>query len=248
MGAPEQSILKPGVAAIGNLALCRVAVRRALDRSNGLPGFVVFYGPSGFGKSFSSNYLANEMRAYYVEAKSVWGKKALLEAILLEMSIPPGSATVSKMVDMVAAELASSRRPLMLDEFDHIVKRGCVEVVRDIYQASGAPILLIGEEQLPNKLKESERVDGRVLAWVAAEPVNLADAQRLREIYARDVQIDDKLLGRIVELARGSVRRVAVNLDLVQSAALDEGLEQATLEWWGGRQLYTGEAPARRRI
>lgn len=245
MGTSENAILAPGVAAIGNLALCRVAVRRALDRSNGLPGLVVFHGPSGYGKSVSANYLANEMRAYYVQAKSVWTRKAFLTAILREMSIKP-AATVSEMVDQVAEELAASNRPLMVDEFDHVVDRGHVELVRDLYEASGAAILLIGEEGLPQSLKKWERFHGRVLAWVPAQPANLADAHSLRAIYASDVSISDDLLARVVAVAHGSVRRVAVNLDLIQSEALNEGRDSADLAWWGRRELYTGEAPKRR--
>ncbi|MDK2124458.1 AAA family ATPase [Parachitinimonas caeni] len=249
MGAIETSSITavPGIAQIGNLALCRVAVRRALDRNSSLPGMVVLHGPSGYGKTIAANYLANESRAFYVQAQSVWTRKAFLQAILREMSIRP-AGTVCEMAELIAQELAASGRPLFIDEADHVVDRGYIELVRDLYEASHAPILLIGEELLPTKLQRYERVAGRVLAWVPAQPVNLEDAKKLRTIYAADVAIADDLLQRVVEVAHGSVRRVAVNLDLIQSEALNEGLERADLGWWGRRELYTGEAAKRRRL
>jgi DNA transposition AAA+ family ATPase len=234
-----------GIAQIGNLALCNIALSRALDRSANLPGLVCFYGPSGWGKSMSANYIANSSRAYYIQAKSVWTKKHFLKSVLFEMGIK-AAGTVSDMADQVAEELAASNRPLIIDEMDHLVDRNAVELVRDIYESSQSAILLIGEESLPGKLKAWERFHGRVLAWVAAQPVNLADARKLAEIYCRAVWIDDDLLNRVVELSHGSVRRVCVNLELIQQETLNAGGDSATLASWGRRELYTGEAPKRR--
>ena len=234
-----------GVAAIGNLNLCQIALERALSREANLPGLVCFYGPSGWGKSMSATAIANQSRAYYVQAKSVWTKKHFLKAILFEMGIKP-AGSIPEMADQVAEELAASRRPLIVDEMDHLVDKNAVELVRDLYESSQAPILLIGEEGLPNKLKKWERFHGRVLAWVQAEPVNLDDARALREIYCRDVHVADDLLNHLVEISHGSVRRVCVNLDLIQSETLGIGMDQMDRANWGRRDLYTGEAPKRR--
>lgn len=87
-----QTNLKPitgGIAPITNLAVCDIAITRAIQRGKNLPGMVVYYGPSGFGKSISANYVANNHRAYYIQAKSVWTKKHFLQSILHEMGIKP---------------------------------------------------------------------------------------------------------------------------------------------------------------
>nr|WP_249123784.1 ATP-binding protein [Pseudomonas aeruginosa] len=70
------------------------------------------------------------------------------------------------MADQIAEELAASGRPLIIDEMDHLVAAGQVELIRDLYESSQASILLIGEEMLPTKLKKYERFHGRVLSWV----------------------------------------------------------------------------------
>jgi len=142
----------PGIAKIGNMMQCQIALERAIQRSNNLPGLVCFYGPSGWGKSLSSNYLCNQMRGYYVQVKSIWSKKVFLQKILNEMGIKPG-ATCGEMLDQVCDQLSSSARPLIIDEMDHLVDKKAVELVRDIYEGSQAPILIIGEENLPQKLK-----------------------------------------------------------------------------------------------
>ncbi|WP_246797797.1 AAA family ATPase [Burkholderia perseverans] len=245
-----QTTIKPingGIAQTANLAVCDIAITRAIERSKNLPGLVGFYGPSGYGKSIAANYVANRRRAYYVQAKSVWTKKHFLQSILFEMGIKP-AGTIAELADQVSEELAASERPLIIDEFDHIIDRNAVELVRDLYESSHSPILLIGEEAMPAKLKKWERMHGRVLAWVQAQAVTMEDARKLVQQYSPNVEIADDLLHRLVELSHGSVRRVCVNLEKIQEETLAAGRRSVDLGAWGGRDLYTGEAPKARRV
>lgn len=232
-------------APLTNVGLCMAAMRRAMDRPRHLPGMVTLYGPSGWGKTTAAVYVANETRAYYVQANSGWTRKAMLLATLKAMGIRP-AGTIHQMTDLAAEQLALSGRPLIVDEMDHLVTRNAVEVVRDVYEASGAAILLIGEEHLPAKLKRWERFHGRMLDWVPSQPAGMRDAAHLRVLYCRRVVIADDLLARIVETSRGSVRRICVNLARAEAEALRLGLDAMDLEQWGGRELFTGEAPRRR--
>ncbi|WP_427550918.1 AAA family ATPase [Methylomonas sp. MS20] len=240
-------IQTPGIAHIGNMRQCQVALERAIERHAGLPGLVCFYGPSGWGKSLSSNYLCNSVRGYYVQIKSLWSKKVILQKILGEMGIKP-APTCGEMLDQVCDQLAASGRPLIIDEMDHIVDKKAVELVRDIYEGSQAPILIIGEENLPQKLKKWERFHGRILAFVPALPVDLEDAKRLASVYAQGIECADDLLRKLVADSHGSVRRVCVNLDQVREAAAEQGVRQVDLGWCQGHGVafYTGEAPKRR--
>ncbi|PPD36050.1 MAG: DNA transposition protein [Methylomonas sp.] len=237
----------PGIAKIGNMMQCQIALERAIQRSNNLPGLVCFYGPSGWGKSLSSNYLCNQMRGYYVQVKSIWSKKVFLQKILNEMGIKPG-ATCGEMLDQVCDQLSSSARPLIIDEMDHLVDKKAVELVRDIYEGSQAPILIIGEENLPQKLKKWERFHGRILAFVPALAVDIDDAKRLAGVYAAGIDCADDLLKRLVADSHGSVRRVCVNLDAVREAAAEQAAKTVDLAWCQahGVAFYTGEAPKRR--
>lgn len=78
--------LASGMADIANIALCDIALEKAMARTSTLPGLVCFYGPTGFGKSVSAAWVANRRRAYYVQAKSVWTRKHTLKSILGEMA------------------------------------------------------------------------------------------------------------------------------------------------------------------
>lgn len=237
-----------GLAQIRNVAVCFEGLKRVTDRNRNLPGMVVFYGPSGFGKSMSANYVAVRTQAYYVQTKSSWTRKHFLEQVLAEMRITP-EKTVARMVDQVGEQLAKSGRTLIVDEFDHMATDGRVELVRDIYEASQGSLLLIGEEMLPRKLERWERFHGRVLCWMPAQPVSMADARELAPIYCPRVSVADDVLKELVDLSRGSVRRVCNNLDGLHELAMENGLQAVSLEEIRrfGHRLVSGDTPAPRK-
>lgn len=233
------------VAQIHNLSLVRTATERLVGRTAGLPGMAVLYAPAGWGKTTAALAVANENRSYFVQMRSAWGRKALLEKVLLEMGAKP-HGTIPQMLDMVCEQLATSGRMLMIDEFDYCVKHdSMIELVRDIYEGSQSTILMLGEEMLPQKLKRWERFHSRVLSWIPAQAVSLADARALAPIYCPGVSVADDLLDHLVKLASGSVRRVSVNLATIFEAASVEGWESVSRTDWADRPVYTGEAPRR---
>jgi len=234
-------------APLRNLGILDDLTGRVKNRPEHLPGIVTFSGPSGYGKSTAAGYIAAKHQAYYVEVRSMWTKKAFLEALLRQMGIEPKS-TVYQQTDQVSEELACSQKPLILDEFDNAVERNLVELVRDLYEQSKSPIILIGEERLPQKLQKWERFHGRILDWALAQPADLDDARALVSHYTPDLAVHDDLLACLVEQARGSVRRIVTNLERIRTFARGEGLEEVTVKDWGKRPLHTGQAPAPRRI
>lgn len=240
-----QSLNLLGKAPLVNVSLCVSTLERAMNRPAHLPGIVTFTGPSGFGKSTAAAIAANRFEAVYVQAKSSWTRKAAHLAILKEMGVVP-ARTLYGMAEQVAEQLALSRKPLIIDECDYLIKNGTIEIIRDIYEASGAAIMLIGEENLPGNLKKWERFHGRVLKFALAEPASLDDARSLRDLYVDDVAIAEDLLTRVHKEAKGSVRRICVNLEAIREEAADNGLSTIDLAFWGNRPLFTGDAPTRR--
>lgn len=232
------------IAPLRNVMLLAELIERVMNRPSGLPGMATFHGFSGYGKSFAAMYAANKHRAYHVQVKSVWTRKKMCTAILAEMGIQPAS-TIPDMVDQIGQQLSLSQRPLIIDEADFLVAKSMIEVVRDIYESSQSTIVLIGEEQLPQKLKVWERVHGRMLDWVAAEPGTLGDTKHLARLYCRGIEVADDLLIALHDASAGSIRRICVNLDRVREAAQTAGLRQIDQSGFGG-DFFTGNPPPRR--
>lgn len=239
--------ITPRIAHIGNLDLVQVATEKLLSRVEGLPGIGVIYGAPGRGKTFACVALANSEDAYYVQMRSAWSRKTLLEKILVEMGIKT-AGTIPALLDQICEQLARSRRPLIIDEADFALKNdGMIELIRDIYEGAQGTIILVGEENMPKKLARWERVHSRVMAWIPALPVSIDDVRILAPIYCPNITLYDDLLQHITALANGSVRRACVNLTLIYEAAAIEGEPIMSMATWGSRQFYTGDAPALRR-
>lgn len=243
----EEKTLFNSVAPLRNVGALVELIDRVQKRSYGLPGMATFYGPSGYGKSTAAVYAGNKFRAYSVQMKSAWTAKKLCNAILQDLGLPQGR-TIADMIDEIAEEIAKSGRPLIIDEADHLVTRNMIEIVRDIYESSGATIILIGEELLPQKLQKWERVHGRMLDWVGAQPGDLTDLKHLARIYCAGVEIDPDLQAHLLKVSNASIRRISINLDRVREVALTKGLERVTRKDFPESGFFTGHAPAPRRI
>jgi len=236
-----------GIANIATLDMVAATLERLNNRRLGVPGIGVLYGPSGWGKTFSTNALANESRAYYVQMLSAWRSKDLLEKILSEMGIAHGKATVSKLLDMVTQQLSASRRTLIIDEFDHATKNDkLVELTRDIYEGSQGSLLLVGEELLPRKLEHWERFHSRVSTWAPAQKVSMDDAIKLAPIYCPGVAIAADALNKLVINAKGSVRRVVNYLTVIHEHSQIYAMDEVTLPALASIALPTDRAPERR--
>lgn len=236
----------PSLAPIRNVVLMAELVNRLRNRGENLPGMGVFYGPSGWGKSKAAAVSAVRYQAYYVEMRSIWTRKALLEAVCAEMRISP-ARTMPRILDQIAQQLGSSRRVLIIDEADYAAEsKSKIEVIRDMYEASQGGLVMIGEELLPEKLKIYERVHGRVLSWVPAQPANESDLDLLKEKVCPALGLDEDLKSSVLAHSGGSVRRLCTNLELLREFAAARGLDELTTQSYTG-ELYTGQAPERTR-
>lgn len=233
------------MAPLKNVASMLVLVETLSGRAQHLPGIGAMYGRSGLGKSVATASAANGYQGVLVEAKRVWTQKKFLQAILLELGVRTPPRTAADMVDEIAEHLIISRRVLFVDEADVLVDRGYASVILDLYESTKTPIVLVGEDELPDKLKKIERLHNRVLSWVPAQPCDMEDAAHLRKLYCDKVQIADDLLDRIRAAVRGGARRICVNLSRVQEEALLRGLTAVDLAWWESLHLdfFTGDAP-----
>ena len=229
-----------------NVAALVSLIKRVEGRQFGLPGMATFYGPTGFGKTYAAIHAAVALDAIHVSIQKMWTKKTLLGAILRELSIPPAK-TMAEMMMQVNDGLARSGRTLIIDEADYAVARGMIEIIRDFHDGSSMPVILIGMEELPQKLRAWELVDGRMLAWAPAEPADLRDAQLLAQVYAKGIDVDDALLERIVAQHRGSVCRISTDLAYVLEQSRLQGVMEMTLDAWGDAPFLRGDAPAPRR-
>jgi DNA transposition AAA+ family ATPase len=245
----NQSIVS-GPVAIKNVAAFMVLTQRAITRDPHLPGIVVCSGFSGVGKTYASIYAQNKTRALRVEVGDSWTRRTVMTALLRELGVAvKGRASVSDMMDMAVNSLGDDpSRPLIVDEADKLVDKGMIELIRELHEHSGAPIVLIGEERLPQKLLSVERVHNRVLDWMQAQPCDIEDAAALAKAFAPGVTIEPDLLDMIRAMSDGRARRIVVNVARVAELSKNTGKTTIGKAQWGSEKFYTSEPPPARSV
>jgi DNA transposition AAA+ family ATPase len=246
----NQSSPVQGPVPIKNVAAFMVMTQRLVDREPHLPGFGVCHGFSGFGKTYASIFAQNRTRAVRVEVGDSWTRRTFLRSILREFgeSVKDRSSIADMSERAIACLGDDPRRPLIVDEADKLVDKGMIEIVRELQESSGAPVLLIGEEKLPAKLLTVERMHNRVLDWMPAQPCDIEDTRILAKAFSSKVKIADDLLEAIRQQSGGRARRIVVNLSRVNEQARNKSLSTVNLKDFGAENFFTGEPPQTRHV
>ncbi|MFT7045816.1 MAG: DNA transposition AAA+ family ATPase [Celeribacter sp.] len=233
-----------------NVAAMTMLATELMDRTFGLPGLGVFHGPSGLGKSFASASVCASLDAIHISIESDWTASMLYFAILSELGVT-ARGTVAEKSYQCKQELMRANRLLILDEADYLIKKRSspmIERVRDIHDKAGIPIILVGMEELPQKLRQWEQVDNRVYRWVGAERADLQDTEMLADHYANGITITSDLLEHIRTRNDGVVRKMAMDFAYVAQQSHLMGLNTMSLDQWGEAPFLRNEAPRSRRV
>lgn len=235
------------IAPLENVVRLRALIDRCSQRQSLLPGMGCFYGPAGHGKTTAGMYAVNSIEAVHIEVMPFGGKKKLLEDIAKAMGLKP-ERTSTGLFEQVTADLSISRRPLLIDEADLALTDSMIETIRKVHDVAQVPLILMGEELLPQKLTKWERVHGRIMVHVRTEEGTIDDVRFLAPIYAKGIKVAPDLLERVHKASRGSIRYASTNLALIGEFARMTGRSEIALKDWGDRPLHSGDAPAPRKV
>lgn len=240
-----------GVAAIATFDLVAQTLDQLSNRRVGVDNIGGLYGPSGWGKTFSTNILAVETRAYFVQMQPVWTKKTMLQKILAEMRIEFASSdSIPDLFDMVVNQLAASQRMLIIDEFNRAIEKPILaQITRAIADCAQTPILIVGEEQMRNvlaKKSEFKQLNRRISYWAEAKNVSESDTAKLMPIYCPDIDIDGDALEALTDFAKGSVSSVVKCLNVIHEYCMTHGHEQVSLPILKKIALPSATHPIRR--
>ena len=235
------------IAQLENVRLFIELLEKMMNRADHQDGLGVFCGPSGYGKSKSAVHGAILYNCVHIECGQSWNETSLTTKILFELTGEKIKGTISDKTDMIIEALAADMRPLIIDEADFIVKRAMVDLVREMSDKSRAPIILIGEEFLPKKLRPFDRAYGRVLEWTFAEPCNIEGAVTLAKFYAPELKIEEPLLAHLVQSTKGVTRLICNNIDKIQKHAMLHSISTVGIRDWTPSEVDLGEVPVRPR-
>lgn len=223
--------MKHRIVPIKNVIALSEASDALIHRGMGMPGMGLIWGQTGAGKTTAATWLINRVHGVYVRALSTSTPSSFLGSILRELDQEPGGSC-AQMVERIVERLATSMRPLFIDETDYVAdSKRLTETLRDIHDLSTVPVVLIGMQGIQRKLQHREQLSGRIAQWVEFGPADHEDARALTDGLC-EVEVADDLLERLHSAAGGEVRRICVGLGRIEQHARARSLDRISLADW----------------
>lgn len=228
--------MKQVIAQTKNLSNLAEVGQALSTRTPDLPGIGMIWGPSGLGKTTAAVWFRDRTDAVYVRAQSLWTPSGMLSAICRELDVMP-AARCSLMLDTIVERLATTQRPLIVDEADYLLRSGrLLDTLRDLHDVSSAPVIVIGMADFRRRVASKEQFAGRIAQTVEFRPADLDDVRVTAEACC-EVELADDLLERITRETQGSMRRVKVALSVVERWADRRGCGRVGLAEWGDQPI-----------
>lgn len=215
------------------------AVNELRDQTRSVEKLGVIYGRTGEGKTTVLAYAANQVDGKCVRALEAWTPKEMMAALLFELDVKSPTGTVNQMKLEVVRRIAEHGTPLFVDEADKLLARvGLLEHLRDIYDLSGCPVILIGEDELKVRLEDyaKGRISRRITEWVEFRGIDDEDARILADGLL-EVDLADDLLEHVREKSLGIVGFMVASFKRIEAFARGNSLPLVTLAQWGERPL-----------
>lgn len=222
------------------------------NRPMGVEGMGILWGAPGEGKTTILAYATNQFNGIFIRARRSWTMTSLLESIVTEMGGTVNGRR-SKMEDWIEKKLMESaeERIILVDEADYLFGRSMasndmLDVLRDIYDQTGTPVILAGMENIARRIQEEGRFARRITSWVEFKGIDLDDARIVADTLC-DVTVADDLLAHLHKECKASIGNIVPGLSKIESFGKTNGRDTVNLADWGDRPLYFAQPRFKRR-
>lgn len=146
-----------------------------------IPKLALVYGEHGLGKTHSIMWWATRNDAIYVRANNEMTQNALLKAIVEELGERP-FYMMQENYNLILKHLKAEPQIIIVDEVDYLIgNRNVIEVLRDIQDNTGTPIVLVGMGTIDKKIARFKHFEDRIFQKLKFEHFNQNDIADILE-------------------------------------------------------------------
>lgn len=191
------------------------------------PSLAIVTGPAGRGKSEASQHYAVHNGAVYIPPMNIRTPATVLREITFELqNIRP--QRFESCVLAIGESMAKERKLIIIDEAD-LLPIAILEMLRNLNERCGCPIVLIGEEQLKVKIGTRRRLYSRIRRRLDFSPINQHDIAYFFRA-ALGVKLGPEVTAIINRHANGDWRPVLTAAISIERAMNASGVKEPTLE------------------
>lgn len=143
------------------------------------------YGNAGLGKTKTAIYLSIQFDTIYVRATNKMTTKWLLEEIAKELDEIPRFYTADIFRQCVNA-LKTNLKMIIVDEIDYLLADfRTIEILRDLHDETGVPIILVGMQLSKHKLKNIIIYLTEFLRFITSPSLSIQILNKLQRKFQR---------------------------------------------------------------
>ena len=213
------------------------AVDELLNRPQGTEGMGLLWGEPGTGKTTAVTLAAIQHHGLYMRAGMCWTVTSMLGEFCIALG---GRRMLRKqdMVNFIVEKMVEDPRPIFVDEADYLFgQMAMFDVLRDIYDQSGCPVILIGMEEIARQLQNHSRIARRITQWIELTGADFEDTRKVAETYC-DIRVADGLLAYLHQQSKGNVGRIVIGLGKIEKLARELDVPEVDLAAWGEQPLF----------
>lgn len=146
-----------------------------------IPKLALVYGEHGLGKTHSVIWWTTRNDAIYVRANNEMTQNGLLKVIVEELGERP-FFFMQENFNLVLKHLRFEPKIIVVDEVDYLVgNKNAIEVLRDIQDNTGVPIVLVGMGMMDKKIARFKHFDDRIYKKLKFEHFDENDIKEILE-------------------------------------------------------------------
>lgn len=197
-----------------------------------IPKLALVYGNHGVGKSRTLIWWATKNDAIYIRANNDITQNGLLKEILLDLNIRPYHSMQDNL-DEILKYLKTDPKIIIVDEVDYLFSRNAIEILRDIQDITGTPIILSGMSNVDMKIAHYKHFEDRLFKKLRFEKY---DENDIREILSKltELQFSEDAI-KYFATRTNQFRKIVQTLDELEKQAETNGFTEITEEILKGR-------------
>ena len=143
-----------------------------------IPKIVLVFGEYGLGKSETIKWWTFKNDCIYVRANQGMTSKWLLSEIAEELG-EEAFWHIQDTFNLVEQKLKQNPKPLIIDEVDYLVTNNVIEILRDLHDRTGCPMILVGMVNIDKKLSRYPHLKDRIYKAFKFEPYDKQDIKQI---------------------------------------------------------------------
>ena len=190
-----------------------------------IPKIALVYGDYGLGKSETIKWWSFKNDCIYIRANKGMATRWLLSEIADEIGIET-YWQIDEIFKDIETYLTKYPKTIIIDEVDYLVEKNSIEILRDLHDRTGCPLVLVGMNYVDKKLSRYPHFTDRIYRSFKFENYNKTDIKQILNELS-DIKITDDGLEYLATRAN-QFRQIVKLLNKVEKLAKTNDIEEIT--------------------